>query len=91
MAHLVSIEDGTQSGPAAELGDSLCMASIMISSFNLISVKNILWLMSVIGSWQRRKQFWVRSGKDTSKQHISYCSESLWNSSNGGQYQFYKY
>ena len=52
MAQLVNNEDGTQSGPAAELGDSLCMASIMISSFNSISVKNIFCLAafnSVIG------------------------------------------
>ena len=39
MAQLVSNEDGTQSGPAAELWDSSCMGSIMISSFNSISVK----------------------------------------------------
>ena len=39
VAQLVNNEDGTQSGPAAELGDSSCMASIMISSFNSISVK----------------------------------------------------
>ena len=41
MAQLVNKEDGTESGPAAELGDSSCMASIMISSFNSISVKNM--------------------------------------------------
>ena len=42
VAQLVSNEDGTQSGPAIELGESLCMASIiMIFSFNLIHVKNI--------------------------------------------------
>ena len=41
VAHLVSNEDGTQSGPAAALGKSSCMASIMISSFKLISVKKI--------------------------------------------------
>ena len=29
------------------------MASIMISSFNLISV--IFWLMSVIGSWAKKE------------------------------------
>ena len=30
---------GMESGPTAELKDSSCMASIMISSFNSISVK----------------------------------------------------
>ena len=51
MAQLVNNEDGTQSGPAAELGDSLCMASIMISSFNSISVKKfcLAAFNSVIG------------------------------------------
>ena len=51
MAQLVSNEDGTQSGPSAELWDSSCM----ISSFNSISGKNICWLMSVICSWAKKK------------------------------------
>ena len=55
MAQLVNNEDGTQSGPAAELGDSSCMASIMISSFNSISVKNIFGLISVICSWAKKE------------------------------------
>ena len=66
MAQLINNEDGTQSGPAAELGDSSCMASIMIPSFNSISVINIFWLMSVICSWAKKETgsvtIWFGSG-----------------------------
>ena len=61
-AQFVHNEVGTQSGPAAELGDSSCMASIMISLFNLISVKNIFY-----GQRNSNNLFWVRSGEDSSK------------------------
>ena len=73
MAQLVNNEDGTQSGPAAELGDSSCMASIMMSPFNSISVKNIFFVnvsnmfMGKEGNRISNNLVWVRSGKDTSK------------------------
>ena len=38
VAQLTSSEEGTKSGPAAEFGESSGMASIMISSFSMISV-----------------------------------------------------
>ena len=66
VAQLVNNEDGTQSRPTAELGDSSCMASIMILSFNSISVKNIFWLMLVLCSWAKKEigslTIWFGSG-----------------------------
>ena len=72
MTQLVSNEDGTQSGPVAELGDSSCMTSIMISSFNPIYVKTNLanvsnGFMDKEGNRICNNLLWVRSGKDTSK------------------------
>ena len=39
VAQLTNNEDGMPSGPTAELGESSCMASIIIYSDNTISVK----------------------------------------------------
>ena len=71
MTQLVSNENGTLSGPAAEIGESSCMASIMISSFNLISVKTFfadvsIGFMGKEGNMISNNLFWVRSGKYTS-------------------------
>ena len=47
---LSSNEERTQTGPSAEFGKSSRMASIMISSFSMISVKNNDFFMPVLGS-----------------------------------------
>ena len=55
MGQLVSNEDGPQSGPAVELGNSSCMASIMISSLTRYMLKTFFLPMSVMGSWAKKE------------------------------------
>ena len=68
VAQLTSSEEGTQSGPAAEFGESSWIASIMISSFSMIYVKdNDLLMPGKEWNWVSNNVLGVWNGKNTSE------------------------
>ena len=55
MAQFTNNDDGKPSGPAAEVVESSCIASIIIFSDNTISVKYKSYYWTWMVAWKKKK------------------------------------
>ena len=56
MAQFTNNDDGRPSGPAAEVGESSCIASIIFFSDNTISVKYKSVVLDMDGCMEKKKR-----------------------------------
>ena len=56
VAQFSNNDDGKPSGPAAEVGESFCMASIIFFSDNTISVKYKSVVLDMDGCMEKKKR-----------------------------------
>ena len=56
MAQFTNNDDGRPSGPAAEVGESSCIASIIIFSDNTISVKYKSVVLDMDGCMEKKEE-----------------------------------